>query len=141
MASKRWYRTPAFSRTRSSNWTYSNPRIRREIRIGVAYGSPVQQAAEIIAGCAKDHGQVLRDPAPEVFFEDFADSALLLVLVFWVELGPTLVSRRVDSDLRYAMEKRLGAAGIPIPFPQRDVHLNVSQPLSVRLTPVPDTGR
>ncbi|WP_299068487.1 mechanosensitive ion channel domain-containing protein [Accumulibacter sp.] len=123
------------------NWTYSNPRIRREIRIGVAYGSPVQQAAEIIAGCAKDHGQVLRDPAPEVFFEDFADSALLLVLVFWVELGPTLVSRRVDSDLRYAMEKRLGAAGIPIPFPQRDVNLNVSQPLSVRLTPAPDTGR
>jgi len=66
---------------------------------------------------------------------------LLLVLVFWVELGPTLVSRRVDSDLRYAMEKRLGAAGIPIPFPQRDVNLNVSQPLSVRLTPAPDTGR
>lgn len=119
------------------NWTYSNPRIRREIRIGIAYGSPVHQAAEIIVGCAQDHGQVLKDPIPEVFFEDFADSALLLVLVFWVELGPTLVSRRVDSDLRYAMEKRLGAAGITIPFPQRDLHLDVSQVLPVRLTPVP----
>lgn len=120
------------------NWTYTNPRIRREVRVGIAYGSPVRQAAEIIDGCAADHGQVLKDPAPEVFFEDFADSALLMVLVFWVELGENLVARRVDSDLRYAIEKRLAAAGISIPFPQRDVHLEVSQPLPVRVSPTVD---
>jgi potassium efflux system protein len=119
------------------NWTYSNPRIRREIRLGIAYGSPVRAAAEIIARCAEDHAQVLKDPPPEVFFEDFGDNALLLVLVFWVELGPNLVARRVDSDLRHAIEQRLAAAGIPIPFPQRDVHLDISQPLPVRLTPTP----
>jgi len=117
------------------NWTYSNPRIRREIKVGIAYGSAVHQAAEIIVGCARDHGQVLKDPAPEVFFEDFADSALLLALVFWVELGPTLVSRRVDSDLRYAIEKRLAAAGIVIPFPQRDVRLQLGEAVPVRMTP------
>jgi potassium efflux system protein len=126
------------------NWTYSSAHVRREIRIGIAYGSPVHGAADIIAGCADDHGQVLRDPKPEVFFEDFGDNALLLVLVFWVELGPNLMGRRVDSDLRYAMEKRLGTAGISIAFPQRDVHLDVSQPLPVRVTrePVarPDPG-
>ena len=119
------------------NWTYSNPRIRREVRVGIAYGSPVRQAAEIIGGCAADHGQVLKDPPPEVFFEDFADSALLMVLVFWVELGENLVARRVDSDLRYAIEKRLAAAGIQIPFPQRDVHLEVPRPLPVRIEPAP----
>jgi len=117
------------------NWTYSNPRIRREIKVGIAYGSAVHPAAEIIVGCARDHGQVLKDPAPEVFFEDFADNALLLALVFWVELGPTLVSRRVDSDLRYAIEKRLAAAGIVIPFPQRDVRLQLGEAVPVRLTP------
>lgn len=122
------------------NWTYSNPRIRREVRIGVAYGAPVHQAAEIIAGCANDHGQILKDPPPEVFFEDFGDSALLMVLVFWVELGPNLVSRRVDSDLRYAMEKRLATAGIPIPFPQRDLHFDPSRPLAVRLTRAQDAA-
>lgn len=120
------------------NWTYSNPRIRREVRIGIAYGAPVHQAAEIIAGCANDHGEILKDPPPEVFFEDFGDSSLLMVLVFWVELGPNLVSRRVDSDLRYAMEKRLATAGIPIPFPQRDLHFDPSRPLAVRLTRAKD---
>ena len=120
-----------------TNWTYSNQNIRREIRIGVAYGAPVHDAAEIILSCAKDHGQVRKDPAPEVFFEDFGDNALLMVLVFWVELGPNLVSRRVDSDLRYAMEKRLAAAGIGIPFPQRTIHLNLSDAASQAIRPNP----
>ena len=116
-----------------TNWTYSNQNIRREIRVGIAYGAPVHDAAEIILGCAKDHGQVRKDPPPEVFFEDFGDNALLMVLVFWVELGPNLVSRRVDSDLRYAMEKRLAAAGIGIPFPQRTIHLNLPEGSAVKL--------
>jgi small-conductance mechanosensitive channel len=119
-----------------TTWTYSNQNIRREIRIGVAYGAPVHDAAEIILSCAKDHGQVRKDPPPEVFFEDFGDNALLMVLVFWVELGPNLVSRRVDSDLRYAMEKRLAAAGIGIPFPQRTIHLNLADTsLAIRPNP------
>jgi small-conductance mechanosensitive channel len=117
------------------NWTYSNSRIRREIRIGIAYGSPVRQAADVILGCAQEHGQVLKDPAPEVYLEDFADNAILMVLVFWVELGPTLTGRRVDSDLRFMMEKRLAAADIAIPFPQRDVHISVADALPVRMAP------
>ncbi|MGB9494436.1 MAG: mechanosensitive ion channel domain-containing protein [Azonexus sp.] len=117
------------------NWTYSNSRIRREVRIGIAYGSPVRQASDVILGCAEEHGQVLSDPPPEVFLEDFADNAILMVLVFWVELGPNLMGRRVDSDLRFMMEKRLAAAGITIPFPQRDVHLKVADGVTVRMAP------
>ncbi len=117
------------------NWTYSNSRIRREIRIGIAYGSPVRQAADVILGCAQEHGQVLKDPPPEVYLEDFADNAILMALVFWVELGPTLTGRRVDSDLRFMMEKRLAAADIAIPFPQRDVHISVADALPVRMAP------
>jgi small-conductance mechanosensitive channel len=120
------------------NWTYSDTRRRREIRIGIAYGSPVREAAEIITGCAEDHGQVLKKPPPEVYFEDFGDSALLMVLVYWGELAND--SRRIDSDLRFAIEKRLGAAGIAMPFPQRDVHLDTSQPLAVRITPAGESG-
>ena len=122
------------------NWTYSNARIRREIRIGIAYGSPVRQAADVIAGCAEEHGQVLKEPPPEVYLEDFADNAILMVLIFWVELSPTLSGRRVDSDLRFMMEKRLAAADIAIPFPQRDVRLDVRSPLPVRVVPTPDPG-
>ena len=115
------------------NWTYSNSQIRREIRIGIAYGSPVHEAAEIIAGCAEDHGHVLNDPPPAVFFEDFGDNALIMALVFWVELNASLPGRRIDSDLRFAIEKRLRTAGIDIPFPQRDIRLNVADALPVQI--------
>jgi small-conductance mechanosensitive channel len=122
------------------NWTYSNSRIRREIRVGIAYGSPVRQAADVIAGCAAEHGQVLKDPPPEVYLEDFSDNAILMVLIFWVELSPTLSGRRVDSDLRFMMEKRLAAADIAIPFPQRDVHLDAGKPIPVHVVPPPEAG-
>ncbi len=122
------------------NWTYSNSRIRREVRVGIAYGSPVRQAAEVLVGCAEEHGQVLKEPAPEVLLEDFADNALLMILVFWVELSPNMSGRRVDSDLRFMIEKRLAAAGISIPFPQRDVHLSVAEALPVRVMPASELG-
>jgi len=126
------------------NWTYSNSRVRREIRVGIAYGSPVRKAAEVIADCAEEHGQVLKEPAPEIFLDDFSDNAILLALVFWVEMSPNMSGRRVDSDLRFMMEKRLAAAGIPIPFPQRDVNLNVAEAVPVRVLPAsgaaPGTG-
>jgi len=117
------------------NWTYSNSQIRREIRIGIAYGSPVHEAADIIAGCAEDHGHVLSDPPPAVFFEDFGDNALIMALVFWVELNASLPGRRIDSDLRFAIEKRLRTAGIDIPFPQRDIRLKVADALPVQVVP------
>jgi small-conductance mechanosensitive channel len=123
----------AFLENQVVNWTYSNTRVRREVKVGIAYGSSVRHALEIIEGCAEDHGQVLKNPKPEVYFEDFGDSALMLTLLFWVEMVPGFNSRRVDSDLRFAIEKRLAEAGIAIPFPQRDLRLELTKPVRVEI--------
>jgi small-conductance mechanosensitive channel len=40
----------------------------------------------------------------------------------------------VMSDLRFMVHKRLDEAGIAIPFPQRDLHLDAARPLQVELT-------
>ena len=116
------------------NWTYSNSRIRRELKVGITYGSPVGQAVEIIAGCAEDHGLILKSPKPEVFLEDFGDNALNLTLLYWVEMSSGFNARRVDSDLRFAIEKRLSEAKIAISYPQRDVHVDTTTPIRVELT-------
>lgn len=115
------------------NWTYSNQQIRREVPVGVAYGTDVRAAEEILLKIANTHRDVLPEPAPEVFFEDFADSALLLVLVYWVELGPGRMARRIDSELRHQMYAGLAAAGISIAFPQRDLHIDTLKPLKVEV--------
>ena len=117
-----------------TDWTYSSPSIRRELRIGVAYGSDTRLAASLLAQCAREHAHVLRDPIPEVFFEDYGDSALQFVLVYWVQLGLQVGPRRVDSDLRHAIGDRFAEAGIGVPFPQRDIRLEVNGPLPVQVS-------
>jgi small-conductance mechanosensitive channel len=117
-----------------TNWTHTDNRIRRVVRVGVAYGSPVRQVAELLLECLQRHGHVLNDPEPLVLFEDFGDSALVFGMYFWLEMRPGVVSTVVMSDLRFMVHRALEEAGIAVPFPQRDVHLDASRPLRVEIT-------
>jgi small-conductance mechanosensitive channel len=117
-----------------TNWTHTDNRIRRVVRVGVAYGSPVRQVAELLLECLQRHGHVLKDPEPQVLFEDFGDSALVFGMYFWLEMRPGVVSTVVMSDLRFMVHRALEEAGIAVPFPQRDVHLDASRPLRVEIT-------
>lgn len=123
----------SFLESQVVNWTYSNQQIRRELRIGIAYGSDARQGEALMLQAAAEHPRILKTPVSEVYFEDFADNALIMVLIYWVELGGGTVARRVDSDVRHTIYQRLAEAGIAIPFPQRDVHLDLTQPLPVVL--------
>ncbi len=123
-----------------TNWTHTDNRVRRVIRVGVAYGSPVRQAADLLAECLQRHGLVLKEPEPLVLFEDFADSALVFAMYFWIEIRPGVNSTLVMSDLRFMVHKALDEAGIAMPFPQRDVHLDVSRPVPVRIAGAAPAG-
>ena len=114
------------------NWTYSNRLVRRELKLGVAYGTDVRLTETLLLAAAAEHRDVATDPMPEVFFEDFGDSALAVALVYWVELEDQTSARRVDSDLRHDIYARLVAAGITIPFPQREVQVTIRRPVPVR---------
>jgi potassium-dependent mechanosensitive channel len=116
-----------------TNWTYENPRVRFCIKVGIAYGSPVDDAARLLGECVERHGLVLADPAPEILFEDFGADALQFAVYYWLDLGPKVVARRVASDLRFMMEKTLREHGIVIAYPQRDVHLDAATPLRVQV--------
>ena len=106
-----------------TNWTYGNPAARREIRVGVAYGSDPLQVQTLLQDVASGHPGVMPLPAPMVVLDDFAESALLFTLRFWVRLDQGLDGRVIDSDLRCRVLQKLAEAGIDIPFPQRDVHV------------------
>jgi small-conductance mechanosensitive channel len=116
------------------NWTYSSRQIRRELTVDIAYGTDVRLAESLFMAAAEVHECVLEDPPPEVFFDGFGDCALKVVLVYWLEFERPKGPRRVDSDLRHDIYGRLAAAGISIPFPQREVHVNLAQPLPVCTT-------
>jgi small-conductance mechanosensitive channel len=110
------------------------------VNVGVAYGSPVDRVRDLLLEEAGRHGLVLRNPEPEVYFEDFASDALNFSLQYWLDLPRTPDSRRVASDLRYMIEKSFTEAGIAIAFPQRDVHLDASRPIPVQVVAGTDGG-
>jgi len=127
-----------FLEQKVTNWTYTTPRVRRTIKVGVAYGSPARRVSEILEECALAHALVLRDPPPHVWFEEFGDSSLHFGLYFWVEVGPRSSTPQIASEIRFMIAERFAEEGITIAFPQHDVHLDTSNPLSVQIVESPD---
>jgi len=125
----------AFLENRVTNWTLSNPRMRRLVRVGVAYGSSPQMVMEVLTESAGRHGLVCKSPAPFATFEDFGDSALVFCLYYWIEVGGSASPIVVASDLRLMIEKRFHELGIIVPFPQRDVNFSSAAPITVRIAP------
>jgi small-conductance mechanosensitive channel len=122
-----------FLENRVTNWTLSSRKVRRNLRVGVAYGTNPQAVMEILTDCAGRHGLICKSPAPFGVFEDFGDNALVFVLYFWVEMAGSTNAMIVTSDLRIMIEKRLSEAGIGVPYPQRDMHLTTDKPIEIRM--------
>jgi small-conductance mechanosensitive channel len=105
-----------------TNWTYSDPRVRFRIPIGVAYGSDVEKVRAALIAAGSEHPHTLKDPAPSVFLDKFGDSSIDFELVVWSS-EMSARPRRFKSDLNFLIEKHLREAGIEIPNPQRDLHI------------------
>jgi len=97
-----------------------NPTRRLDIPVGIAYEDDVEQALDLLLSHLSQDTRVLRDPEPQVLVTGLGDSSVDLTLRCW--------TNRTDFwSLRFELNKKvklwLDAAGISIPFPQRDVHL------------------
>lgn len=110
-----------------TNWSLNDPKVRFRVPIGVAYGSDVEQVRQLLLEVAREHPQALKNPEPTVFFDGFGESSLDFELAVWSS-EMSYRPRRFRSDLNYAIERKLRAAGIEIPFPQRDVHVRTLPP-------------
>ncbi len=130
----------AFVEGKLTNWTYSNSTSRQTIRVGVAYGSPLRKAGDALADVAARHGLVLKEPAPQVYLDEYGESAVYFALTYWVDMSPSNDSRRVRSDLLHMIDRAFAEAGIRMPFPQRDVHVDAASPLKVEIVPPPADG-
>ena len=115
------------------NWTLIDREIRTTVRVGVAYGSPVRLVADLIMQAVKEHELVKTKPAPSVVFEDFGDNALIFDTYFWSDVGGEKFLRDIRSDLRFRITQLFAEHDIVVAFPQRDVHIDTSKPLELRM--------
>ncbi len=123
-----------------TNWTLSDSLLRHSVTVSVDYGAPTREVSRTLLAVAAEHGLVLKDPEPEVRFEDFGDKALLFRLLFWFDTRKTNRDT-LASDLRYMLEKAFEEAGLTISCPQRDIHFDSENPVRIELTRSPKTNQ
>lgn len=123
-----------FINHRVVNWTF-NTRLRRmRIPFGVAYGSDKIAVREAGLRAARKVECTFEDESHkcDVWLIGMGESSLDFALAVWV--GPDCVARPANTEARYlwAIHDELIAAGLEIPFPQRDLHVR-SGTLNVRV--------
>lgn len=110
------------------NRSFVNKELRVSVDIDVAYGSDVELVEKLLLESVQElkvekWPNILDDPKPRVFFENFGDSGLAFSLWFWINSQADEREFRIPSDLRFRMVKKFDENGIEIPFPQQDVHI------------------
>ncbi|MEW6493183.1 MAG: mechanosensitive ion channel domain-containing protein [Cyanobacteriota bacterium] len=112
------------------NWTHHSPVSRLKVPVGVAYGSNLSVVRSALIDAAKEHSDVLSEPAPRVFFQGFGDNSLNFDLLIWI--AEPHKQFRIKSDLYFRIEAIFRHRKVEIPFPQRDLHVRSgSLPLDV----------
>lgn len=100
----------------------SRSKTRRiDVTIGISYNSDSENARYVLTQMAMQDNRVLEDPQPSCHVTEYADSAVVLCLRAWVR---TEDYWDVNFYLKNNIKSALVEAGIEIPFPQIDVHLN-----------------
>lgn len=107
---------------------------RIDLVIGISYGDDIGKAIGIARAALDDDARVLKNPAPVVAVLELADSSVNLAIRPWV-------ASAAYWDVRFALQReikqRFDAAGITIPFPQREVVLREVIPGETPAIPSP----
>jgi small conductance mechanosensitive channel len=93
---------------------------RVDITAGCGYGDDIKQVEQVLKDILAKDERVLADPAPVVALSELADSSVNFVVRPWVK---TADYWDLKFDVTREIKLQFDAAGISIPFPQRDVHI------------------
>ncbi|MRG46330.1 mechanosensitive ion channel [Chitinophaga sp. SYP-B3965] len=103
-----------------TNWTLTNRSRRVELIIGVAYGSDLKKASELLKELLLKEEGVQSVPVPLVLVHELNDSSIDFRILFWADIGTWVI---LKSSLLLAIYTAFSEQGIEIPFPQSDIHI------------------
>ena len=120
-----------------TNLSFKDKRIRRDIEVGVAYGSDTGLVRDTLVQIAMETRDVLKFPKPNVIFLDHGPSALIFRLRVWVHVDHFWSA---PSEIRFEIDRIFQQLGIEIAFPQLDLHVRNTQPRESSSGLEPNTG-
>jgi small conductance mechanosensitive channel len=104
---------------------YSTEAQRRvDFVFGVAYGDDYDQAKSTITRIIDADSRILKEPAPFVVLSELADSSVNITVRVWAQASDYWA---IKFDFTEQVYKEFPKAGLNIPFPQMDLHIQQQQ--------------
>jgi small-conductance mechanosensitive channel len=103
------------------NWTHENSSRAVDVLVGVAYGTELEKAIQILKDLLTKDERILQQPTPGVIIRQFSSSSIDMQLSFWVR--DLREAAAVKSDIILAIDIAFKQNGIEIPLPQQDLHI------------------
>lgn len=97
-----------------TNWTYSSRVGRFSLRVGAPYGTAAQQITDLLSALALQHPKVMKEPAPQVFLDEFGAQARIFTVNYWHEISSDVDPNGIASDLRFAIEQKFAESGMKV---------------------------
>ncbi|MDO9541971.1 MAG: mechanosensitive ion channel family protein [Kiritimatiellia bacterium] len=102
------------------------PYIRHLVNITITYDTPpekVQRALDIIKEILSNHEGLNPEFPPRVFFNNFNDSALNIIMIYWYHPPDYWKYMQFCEHVNLQMLERFNAEGIDFAFPTQTIHL------------------
>jgi small-conductance mechanosensitive channel len=107
-----------------TNWTLTNTYRRIELIIGVAYDSDLTRVKELLDHLVENHHGIIKFPVPVILLHEFSDSSVNFRVLFWTADFDSWTS--LKSSVLLEIFEVFKQNNVTIPFPQRDIHVKVS---------------
>ncbi len=101
------------------NHSFPDTLYRIQIHIGIAYGTDIEEARQILINAVSGAHGVSQEHPIEALFLEFGDSALIFRVRWWID--SFVDTRRMFDQVNSSIYKALNAANIEIPYPHRDL--------------------
>ena len=94
---------------------------RLRIKIGVAYGSDLNQVCDVLKQLAIDQESVCNNPEPRVRMRGFGDSSLNFELLCWID--EPVLKGSVTHHLNMSIYNKFNELNIEIPYNKQDIYI------------------
>lgn len=102
------------------------PHIRRWANLTVTYDTPpekVERAVQIVKSILRDHEGMHPDYPPRVYFSDFNDCSLNIMMIYWYHPPDYWAYMEFTEQVNKRILERFNAEGIEFAFPTETVYL------------------
>ncbi|WP_331232509.1 mechanosensitive ion channel family protein [Natronorarus salvus] len=99
----------------------ANDSLRLKFDFGIGYDDDIDEATEIIVEEAREHPEIMNDPAPSVRLTELGDSDIGLQSRIWVADPSRADFVRIRGEYVQSVKERFDAVGIDIPYPYRNL--------------------